>query len=728
MIKDELRKLRTLNATKQMMQKAEADDGVEKEEKGWNGNRYVRKYKYRYAMYLRCQNLSGYLKIAIFLPKDMKKGIDKARFEIFINPKAEEYITREYVKGKEAWRTAKIENLNYAYSGWSYLYSTCYKHSWINAEGAKTIRDVLKVEKTGFDGILEYQERILKQRAEEKYRREVQAFDDDMALIPEVPKNFMEWLRKKGIEEHFIFYHYDSKKEPETGFCSYCEKQVPVVKPRHNRKGKCPCCRRKITYKADGKIKRLETDTYDCRLIQKIEGGFVVRIFDGRKVYSNRTYENPSYWIHEYERTMYQEDIITQYRWENYKQKEYRWVRQKEPRLWGSIYGVREKVGLVYPSNIGVLEKTALKHSGLPAMLRRNKKMNVQKYITEERRNPAIEKLVKIGMYKLAENLIDHNNGELLYREETDLAKILKLDKQRLKRMKDMDGGISCLRWMQTEKENDTIYPDEMIRYFAEADINPGNLDFIHDRMTYTKIWNYLKKQKGYTKDSLIQIVITWKDYLNMAVKANMPVENEQIYKPKNLKEKHDEVVEILQQEGFRKKAEEVRKKFGDVDKICGELTKYEYESGKYCIVAPKGVEDIIREGTILQHCVHTCDFYWDRICQRETYLLFLRKTEEKNKPYYTLEVEPAGNIRQKRTTGDNQNKDFDDAIGFLKKWQKVIQKRLSKEDKELGKKSTEMRKKEYEKLRKDGNKVWHGKLAGRLLADVLEEDFMEVM
>ena len=92
------------------------------------------------------------------------------------------------------------------------------------------------------------------------------------------------------------------------------------------------------------------------------------------------------------------------------------------------------------------------------------------------------------------------------------------------------------------------------------------------------------------------------------------------------------------------------------------------------------------------------------------------------------MEVEPSGNIRQKRTTGDNQNKDFEDAIEFLKDWQQVISQRLTDEDKDLGQKSNELRKKNYEELRKNGNKVWHGKLAGQLLADVLEDDFMQVI
>lgn len=93
--------------------------------------------------------------------------------------------------------------------------------------------------------------------------------------------------------------------------------------------------------------------------------------------------------------------------------------------------------------------------------------------------------------------------------------------------------------------------------------------------------------------------------------------------------------------------------------------------------------------------------------------------------PWYTLEVEPSGNIRQKRTTGDNQNADFQKAVPFLEKWQQYFNKQLTVEEKQLGKRADELRKENYTNLRKNGNRVWHGRLAGKLLADVLEEDFM---
>lgn len=89
------------------------------------------------------------------------------------------------------------------------------------------------------------------------------------------------------------------------------------------------------------------------------------------------------------------------------------------------------------------------------------------------------------------------------------------------------------------------------------------------------------------------------------------------------------------------------------------------------------------------------------------------------------MEIEPDGTTRQKRTTGDRQDKDFQEAVSFIRKWQREVKKRLNRADKELAAQSAELREKEFEELRKNQTKVCHGALAGKLLVDVLEADLM---
>lgn len=158
------------------------------------------------------------------------------------------------------------------------------------------------------------------------------------------------------------------------------------------------------------------------------------------------------------------------------------------------------------------------------------------------------------------------------------------------------------------------------------------------------------------------------------------------------------------------------------------ELDKYEYSDGTFRIISPTSIDDIYREGITLKHCIHTCDIYFQRIEIRETYLLFLRRCADPSTPWYTIEIEPGGNIRQKKSVLNEAYKDLEEAMPFLRKWQSWVKKNLSEKDKKLAEKSDKARKEGYAQLRKDKKIIWHGSLQGTLLADALESDFMEVI
>lgn len=333
-------------------------------------------------------------------------------------------------------------------------------------------------------------------------------------------------------------------------------------------------------------------------------------------------------------------------------------------------------------------------------------------------------------MFRLAKDLMcDINRLNAMNNRETGLARILKIDGARLKRLRAADGGFQDLEWYQYEKLADTIWPDDVISDLADSGLHTASFNFlphsVRAGLSIVTIRNYLKKQSAMAGRTMSAMNGTWADYINMAEKAKMDVCNERIWKPKNLTVAHDELVMILQHGDMEKEAGKLEKKWKKVGGQLPKLQKYEYTDGRFSIVAPRTVLDIVKEGRILQHCVHTCDFYFDRIERDESYLFFLRKAGQETVPWYTLEVEPNGNIRQKRTTGDRQLDDLKDAVEFLKKWQAVFVKRMTAEEKKLGKKAERARIEGYAKLRRDGNKVWHGPLAGKLLADVLENDFM---
>ena len=248
--------------------------------------------------------------------------------------------------------------------------------------------------------------------------------------------------------------------------------------------------------------------------------------------------------------------------------------------------------------------------------------------------------------------------------------------------------------------------------------------------MSPIQIRNYLQKQKPYFDGSCRQALTTWQDYLAMAERLHIDTSDEIIYRARKLRQRHDELVIQCEAGSLELQAEHMDKKYPHVRSICEELQKkYAYADEDYLVIAPQNTFDIIKEGRMLHHCVGNDgagERYYDRIERRESFIMFLRRAEEPEDPYYTLEIEPDGTVRQKRTLFDRQHEDIEQATEFLQKWQKVIAARLTGQDLKLAAQSRVLRNEEFIQMKKDRVVIHTGHLAGHLLADVLLADLME--
>lgn len=727
MRKEELRKLRALPATKEMMEKGKRFEEVK--ERGWDNKIYTR-IRPDYEVLFRVQNLSGYIKVAVFLPEDMRKDIKTPRYEIFLNTEGCEYITRELDKnGKEKrWLTAMLGNLDEV-PGFYYWSRNRY---YISRDGMKTLNGLMLEKERqqpskGAYRLKDWQKEQKDKETKRREKKEQKPWDEDMELIPDLPKTFEEWMRRDVAREYYIIYKYD-RKGAKTGYCSRCRRIVPITGAKHGKETRCPVCKAKAIFKSHSRIQTLSTDWYYGEIIQKFKGGIVIRKFEQRQWYRGKHYDNPNVDTKELERIMMFDDGTAKcYEWGMYKNKYMRWIQDKSWLPERRTYYWQARIKL-YKRNLAQLKKTSiLKRSAID--LWPELPTSTTNYLAIERVNPAVEMLARLGMFRLAKDIMDTKyDRRLLAQDETEISRILRIDKNRLKRLKSMNANIYHLKWMQYEKMADTIWSDDMIKDLGENKIQSSDFGFLNVPISFVKCYNYLKKQAELMDETLHQALITWRDYVNMADSLKMNTKNDQIARPKDVKKAHDEMVLIKQKAGLEKQAKKIEKDWPKVNVQLPKLKKFEFTQGEYTIIAPENVLDIVKEGMILGHCVHTCDYYFDRIQKDESYLFFLRRSRQPDVPWYTLEVEPSGNIRQKRTTGDNQNADLQKAVKFLKKWQQFFKRQLTEEEKELGEKANQMRVENYKNLRENGNRVWHGKLAGQLLADVLEKDFMEAM
>lgn len=106
----------------------------------------------------------------------------------------------------------------------------------------------------------------------------------------------------------------------------------------------------------------------------------------------------------------------------------------------------------------------------------------------------------------------------------------------------------------------------------------------------------------------------------------------------------HDQLVEIQNREELERQAlwdmkeaerlEKINKKFKEMQDERRE--RFEYEEENFCVRIPKELKDIKTEGMVLGHCVGG---YVDRHARGETNILFLRKRNEEDTPFYTIEI-----------------------------------------------------------------------------------------
>lgn len=705
-----------LTASPEMKQAAMADEP--KKETTYYGHTYTTR---TYFAYMNCLVQDGVLKAAFFLPDHLRLDGNNPVYEVFLDKENRQFLTYDHLEKK--WRDAKLDRLEW--HGRNY-YATC----WVSEEDAALVQDYFSGERGGALGILDFQRNVRDEQLERRHKRITDPWDKDLAQVPKLPKDWKRWADKVAVRENFIFYHY-KRGGAKTGYCTFCGKEVPISgHPYHNKEGRCIRCRHPVVFKALGRAGYFQTDKYYAYLVQRCRDGFVVREFRADRTYRKDTLPHSEPYWHEFRRSIYDRTgEIRSYYWGMYCQRETRWIAGSP--CYYAYYG--DQSGRVYGKTLPSLEKKELRQTGLAEWIRSHPITDPEKYLAVWKRLPQMEQIWKAGLQRLTKECFhncDNVRKLVLNSSEPGLIRALGLDASKFRRLRQMDGDTETLAWLQLEKRTGQRITDDMLRWSKKEQISAKDLVFIADRMSLVQIKNYLERQKEYFDGSCQQALTTWQDYLAMAERLHYDTSDEIVYRVRKLRQRHDELVLQSEAGSLEEQASKMAAKYPHVNAICVELQeKYAYSDDDYTVLAPQDIFEIIKEGRMLHHCVGNDgagERYYDRMERRESFIMFLRRTEEPNDPYYTLEIEPDGTVRQKRTLFDRQYEDIEQATEFLIKWQKVIAARLTGRDLKLAERSRELRKEEFIQMRKDRVIIHTGHLAGRLLADVLLADLME--
>jgi hypothetical protein len=144
---------------------------------------------------------------------------------------------------------------------------------------------------------------------------------------------------------------------------------------------------------------------------------------------------------------------------------------------------------------------------------------------------------------------------------------------------------------------------------------------------------NCTSQDKGSWWDPRRHFFSDYKDYIRNATLLEYDLSNSEVLFPKDLEQAHGLAYSIINDKEL-KNAElpQIARQYESYSNL------YSYEDKNYCIMPPSRHNDLKNEGKTLCHCVAT---YAKRVAVGSTIILFIRKTSEKDKPYFTLELNP---------------------------------------------------------------------------------------
>lgn len=335
---------------------------------------------------------------------------------------------------------------------------------------------------------------------------------------------------------------------------------------------------------------------------------------------------------------------------------------------------------------------------------------NIGEELVSVLRHPILEQLSKSGYPKIAEGLAkEHHivaNLKYYFRVEKEtkqpLYKLLGVNKWLLKAIEEMplcnngyysyDGRMHVLRMIKyfynrfdiSDIDKETI--ETLVSEFSKIDMgalrelcgyrrwgrNGNDWDDVSDE-TRKEIFKLIHMNRKDRDHDILRYYIDIKRLYDEI--HNKPEINFSRFTDfHSLEIVHDALVEIKVQEDAEREArynEEKRRKLENQRKGFEKLQKdrverFNAESDKYLIRVPNELEEITKEGMALHHCVGS---YLNTHANGRTNIIFLRKKESPDIPFYTIEVDVMDRVVQIHGSHNKWLGNDPEAIPFVWKW-----------------------------------------------------------
>lgn len=634
---------------------------------------------------------------------DLTKGSYEPISVTYIDKSAEKWITRK----ENRWSEALLENVVREYSNQPKTY---WQARNVSTESETALcNELLGTEEDSVeDAVNAWQARVRARENLKRAERRKEDWDRMMDLIPEKPADFAQWAEGEGtIDDNFLLFKRQGKTSEV--YCTYCGATYETTeKMLHNagrkthwgyerkHRGFCRECRNYFDTKSWRKQDRLRTSSWV--VLPQVAGGYIsMRSFEVAKKFLKKTalggeekWEEETY-IREDSRIFTDPqsfESVDSFRWEivdSISRTEACWRRVRGTDYSRSRYPYQIQFGNMYMRNAEEICRAAGMQKFLYEKCQGSQHDSPQRMLIEIAKKKYIEYLYKAGLNRVAEAAISKSWMKCMKLKEDarNLKELLGIDGQMLRTMKDIDGHyemIETLREIARRKEKVDI---ETLKAMNESEVFIGHLLTEKTGMTVQRTMNYLKKQAARENKSLPGILAEYRDYLSIAERLGYDTKDEIICRTPDLKRMHDRYSEHYNQHKDQIEERNADKKYAGIKEGSEKNIKhFHYEKEGLLILVPGSASDIIREGREQHHCVGASNLYMERMQKGESYILFLRKKEEPEKPYYTLEVTWDGHVRQSYGAFDRKP-DQEKIDGWLRYFSRAVKKRKEKEEAE---------------------------------------------
>ena len=540
----------------------------------------------------------------------LKKGKTEAAFRTFLSEN--DYITQDLSVSKVKWFTAAFDNMQ-NFRVFDYKWDGC-KSQHIPLVFIWSANDKQMIEKffetyskkndeSVWSAIGRFQDKVKASRLEEKHRKVLTPIDLKMKPIVEPPQEFRDWVWEHGMSfSRYGIYKEISKGKAEFE-CTYCKKIGIVdrskVRLRNNEKGECPFCGSKVTYKARGKMPYQIVDERWFIYVDRQEKGFLLRYFNAKRHIKNDASIEMSIFKERIEESLFEYSrcfwtfagntpMKESYEWGVYRQRGHsRWIPDE-----GNIACMES---ILYPGN-------------LP---------------------------------QAWEQAIDGNHYELRLLQVAQKCGIQMKPEQ----LKEFYETFECNTTLLKQKDR-KVSLHKLCKYIAKESerypLGEKGGCWKYSYMRYKERTDpQIERKQNMAKD--------WLEYLGWCRELKYDLNNMFVYMPNNFKYVHDRTAKEYQALQDKKAAAEKRRKEAAVQKAMEQTRKameeifmknrgtsaFQIRGKGLILLVPQSGDEIRKEGEVLHHCVGS---YVDRVARGETSIFFIRKSEEPNKPYFTME------------------------------------------------------------------------------------------